>query len=80
MSAIFLSSPPGKIYIHFSDGAVAQNAFGTLVWAMTSKMDWKEIHKKFHFISLHAHLTGKQVSLDISSYKISGKILIWYTY
>lgn len=39
MSAIFLSSPPGEIYIYFSDGVVAQNAFGTLVWAMTSKTD-----------------------------------------
>lgn len=41
MSAIFLSSPPGRIRTYSNDGAIAQSALQTLVWEVTSKTDWK---------------------------------------
>ena len=57
MSAVLLSSPPGKIPTYSSDGAIARNAVGTLVWEMTLETDGNNKLKEFHFICLYTHFT-----------------------
>lgn len=61
MSAIFLGISPGRIHTYSSDGAIAQNAFGTLVWAMVCKTNWKN-QTKNSVLLVYVHILHRNKS------------------